>query len=194
MPAFDLGSDLPYMYINTQQPCWQSYNTYTIASYTRTPTGKPALPSCLQIKPQVIDYISQVVDLQLTRARQIFCLVAVLREARSQAAQVSQEAQQAALIIPGDCITSALFWLRFLFPTFNLNRGQQSVAHSPKLHFVTLRYIALLTVRRPHALSKCKHTSPSVALHESTAWNSWHFTPLIFLCAYLKNFLWFFDG
>lgn len=109
MPAFDLSSDLPYMYINIQQPCWQSYNTYTIASYTRTPTGKPALPSCLQIKPQVIDYISQVVDLQLTRARQIFCLVAVLREARSQAAHVSQEAQQAALIIPGDCITSALF-------------------------------------------------------------------------------------
>lgn len=110
-------------------------------------------------------------------------------EARSRAAQVSQEVQQAALIIPGDCITSALFWFGFLFPTFNLNRRQQSVARSPKLHFVTLGYIALLTVRRPHALSKCKHTSPSVALHESAAWNVWHFIPLIFLCAYLKNFV-----
>lgn len=95
--------------------------------------------------------------------------------------------QQAALIIRGDCITSALFLLGFSFPTFNLNRCQQSVAHSPKLYFATSSYIVLLTVRRPHALSKCKHTSPSTALHESAAWNSWYLIPLTFLWAYLKN-------
>lgn len=79
--------------------------------------------------------------------------------------------------------------------TFNLNRCRQSATCSPKLYFVTLHYIGLLTVRRPHALSKCKHTSPSVAPHESAAWNSWHFIPLISLCTYLKNFFIFFpDG
>lgn len=74
----------------------------------------------------------------VTSASPTFCLVAVLQEARSRAVQVSQEGRQAAPIIPGDCITSALFWLGLLFPTFNLNRCWQSVA--PKLCFVTLSY------------------------------------------------------
>lgn len=65
-------------------------------------------------------------------------------KARSPGVQVSQEAKQAALIIPGDCITSALFGLGFftshLLPThahaaFNPDGCRRRAAHAPQLRF-----------------------------------------------------------
>lgn len=136
MPAFERSSAVPCAWTSTRHDCWitgfimplppileLSHAAWGfLLACKASPKSPTTFPGCRSV----------------TRASPEFCLVAVLLEASSWAVQVSQEGRQATLIIPGDCITSPLFWLGFLFPTFNLNRCRQSVA--PKLYFVTLSY------------------------------------------------------
>lgn len=136
MPAFEPSSAAPCACTSTRRDCWitgfimplpalleHSHAAWGFLLPCKASLKSPtAFPGCRSV----------------TRASPELCLVAVLQEAKSWAVQVSQEGRQAALIIPGDCITSPLFWLGFLFPTFNLNRCRQSVAF--KQYFVTLSY------------------------------------------------------
>lgn len=140
----------------------------------------PSFSPASQARSQICSLVAVPTEQHVARRRRRS------RKARSPGVQVSQEAKQAALIIPGDCITSALFGLGFftshLLPAhahaaFNPDGCRRRAACAPQLRFAVLCYGALLPAGRPHSLSQCKHTTPSIALHESAAWNSWHFSP-----------------
>lgn len=136
MPAFEPSSALPCVCTNTRRDCW--ITGFIIPLLAILEHSHAAWGFLLACKASLQSPTTFPGCRSVTRVSPAFCLVAELQEARGRAVQVSQEGRQAALIIPGDCITSPLFWLGFLFPTFNLNRCRQSVA--PELYFVTTSY------------------------------------------------------